>query len=152
MFLHETAKDCQAAALKILEDTLKNANTPPAVTEALCHGIREWTHQPDIPHIRALTAGSLCGPDAVLTTTFHEQVSIGWLHLCLGRISKKWSTAASQYNNPRWTKSQANQWASLVIAGLWRYGKHCGAIEMRYYMVQWQKSKLSNSSRYFRIK
>jgi hypothetical protein len=62
---HKTAKDCQEAALKTLKDALRNANSPPAVIDALCHGIREWTRQPDVPHIRALTAGSLRGPCAV---------------------------------------------------------------------------------------
>jgi hypothetical protein len=80
-------------------------------------------HANQMLHIRALMAGSLCSPDAVLTTAFHEQMSIGWLHLCLGKISTKWSTAASQYSNPRWTKSQADQWSSLIITGIWRYSK-----------------------------
>ncbi len=41
--------------------------------------------------------------------------------MCLGRISKKWASAALQYNTlPHFPESDL-QWASLLVAGLWRF-------------------------------
>jgi hypothetical protein len=68
-----------------------------------------------------LTAGSLQGPDAVLTSTFHEQHrEIGWYHFCLGRISRQWASAVTQYNSTP-LPDAGLQWSSLLIATLWRF-------------------------------
>ncbi len=69
---------------------LDKAGTPFPVVQTLRHGFTAWLQSPTSTDIHSLTAGSLRGPDAVLTTAFHEQVKhIGWYHLCLGRVSKK---------------------------------------------------------------
>ena len=62
-------------------------------------------------------------PDVVLTTAFLEQVRhIGWYHMCLGRVSIKWSLAVQQYDNS-FSRDSGLQWTSLFIAALWRYSK-----------------------------
>jgi hypothetical protein len=73
----------------------------------------------------SLTAGSLQGPDAVLTVAaFHEQGrEIGRLHFSLGRISQKWASAARQYDTLPHQPEADFQWTSLLIAALWRYTK-----------------------------
>jgi hypothetical protein len=74
--------------------------------------------------VRALTAGSLRGADAVLTTAFREQFTfIGWYHLCLGRISKKWALAVQHYVPPRAHTDGSLHWASIFIKALWKYSK-----------------------------
>jgi len=67
--------------------------------DAIRHGFSHWWSAPASFQARSLTAGSLRGPDAVLTAAFHEQgYKIGWLHFGLGRISTKWADAAWCYN------------------------------------------------------
>jgi hypothetical protein len=91
------------------------------VIEAIVHGFTQWSLDPNSCHIRSLTEGSLRGADAVLTSAFHEQVrDIGWFHLCRGRVSTKWASAASQYNATPLPQAGL-QWSSLLIAAKWRY-------------------------------
>ena len=74
--------------------------------------------------MRPLTAGSLQGPDAVLTTAFIEQFrDIGWYYMCLGRASTKWAAAAQQFNTLPKSPDSALHWTSLLIAALWRFSK-----------------------------
>jgi hypothetical protein len=91
---HPDTVNNRQASLDDLERTLHSIDTPQTITAAITYGFENWCHAPPSQHIRALTAGSLRGPDAVLTSAFHEQVrDIGWYHFCVGRISNKWSSA-----------------------------------------------------------
>jgi hypothetical protein len=74
-----------------LQAGLVAIGTPQPVTEAIRYGIEQWSLALDQMSRRAPTAGSLYGPDAVLTSAYWEQHRIGWFNLCLGRISKKWA-------------------------------------------------------------
>jgi len=118
---HPDAKKSRQQSLSDLQDNLRMINTPIPVIEAIIHGYTVWEQDPTRRSIRALTAGSLRGPDAVLTSAFREQFSeIGSLHFNLGRISIKWASAVSQYiDKPAPEMSQL--WASVLIAALWRY-------------------------------
>jgi len=112
--------------LKSLEDlrkTLISILTPEPVVAAIQHGFQQWCQDTSRKHARALTAGSLRGPDAVLTSAFHEQFrDIGWYQLCLGRVSTKWASAVSQYHLTP-LQDGGLQWTSIFIAALWSFSK-----------------------------
>jgi len=69
---HTLAVAARDTNLKMLADTLVNVQTPLPVIDAICHGFSSWA-TPTQCFIRALMAGSLRGPDAILTSAFHEQ-------------------------------------------------------------------------------
>jgi hypothetical protein len=120
---HHDAVNNRQASLDDLERTLHSIDTPQTIIAAITYGFENWCRAPSSQHIRALTAGSLRGPDAVLTSAFHEQVrEIGWYHFCLGRISNKWSSAHHQFSNHT-SNSTSQQWSSLLITALWRYSR-----------------------------
>jgi hypothetical protein len=109
--------------LKEFFNDLDKAGTPIPIVQAIRHGFSHWLQDPASIDIRSLTAGSLQAPDAVLTTAFNEQVRHnGWYHLCLGRVSKKWSLAVQQYDRS-FSRDSGLHWTSLFIAALWRYSK-----------------------------
>jgi hypothetical protein len=109
--------------LEDLYKDLQHSGAPDPIIQAIQHGFSSWNANPQSTNIWALTAGSLYGPDAVLTTAFYEQVHhIGWYHMCLGRVSKKWALAAKQYDITH-SRDGGLQWASVLIAALWRYSK-----------------------------
>ncbi len=120
---HPTAQLQRQQSLEDLAKNLSSISTPIPVIDAIVHGFTQWSLDPNTYQIRSLTAGSLRGPDAVLTTAFHEQVKdIGWFHFCLGRVSTKWASAVCQYTvNP--LPQVAPQWSSLMIAAVWRYSR-----------------------------
>jgi hypothetical protein len=120
---HPTAQLQRHQSLENLTKNLSSISTPIPVIDAIVHGFTQWNLDPNNYQIRSLTAGSLRGPDAVLTTAFYEQVKdIGWFHLCLGKVSTKWASAVCQYNvNP--LPQVGLQWSSLMIAAMWRYSR-----------------------------
>lgn len=112
---HTLAVAARDTNLKMLADTLVNVQTPLPVIDAICHGFSSWA-TPTQCFIRALMAGSLRGPDAILTSAFHEQYNtIGWL----GRSSKKWAAAARQYNPVHKPPDFEEYWMSLLLTALW---------------------------------
>jgi hypothetical protein len=116
------AGDARHAALEDLVKTLHAIQTPDTVIDALEYGFSQWLSNTDPSRVRALTAGSLRGPDAVLTSAFLEQFrDIGWYHLCLGRVSRKWAAAVMQYNSPSQHRYGGLNWSSLFITGLWQF-------------------------------
>jgi hypothetical protein len=124
-----TCPNSEAAAYRLLRldelytDLLK-ANTPPPILAAIKHGFSSWLQNPESTDIKAMTAGSLRGPDAVLTAAFHEQVNhIGWYNFCLDRVSKKWAMAAHQYDSSSPAADGKLQWASILVASLWRLSR-----------------------------
>jgi hypothetical protein len=68
---------------------------------------------------QALTAGSLRGSDAVLTSAFYEHTTdIGWYQMCLGRVSKKWASTVVQSPQPSPPRDGGLNWSSF----------HCGTL------------------------
>ncbi len=125
MFTYNHEKACASRAIGLTQfaDTLLTIRTPQPVIEAILHGFASWNPTDHTP-ARALTAGSLRSPDAVLTTAFHEQYNaIGWLQFCLGRVSKKWAAAVKQYCTEPQPPDFKGYWTSLLIAALWRYSR-----------------------------
>jgi hypothetical protein len=121
---HPSATYHRQTRLAELCKDLDTAGTPLPVVQAVCHGFTKWDSDPTMKSVRALTAGSLRGADAVLTTAFREQFTfIGWYHLCLGRISKKWALAVQHYVPPRAHTDGSLHWASIFIKALWKYSK-----------------------------
>lgn len=120
---HPAAAQFRQNSLEELQQNLRNISTPSPVIEAILHGFTEWEQDPTSHDIRALTAGSLRGPDAVLTSAFHEQLrDIGWLQFCMGRVSLKWASAVTQYTEKPY-EGIGEQWAAALIAALWRYSR-----------------------------
>jgi hypothetical protein len=81
--------------------------------------------------VRSLHTGSLKAGDILLTNAFHEQYhQIGWLHFLLGRISKYWERAYTQYM--ACTATASSHWASFLITNLWICARtmwqHCNHI------------------------
>lgn len=121
---HASAVTTRQQSLQTLLSTLETAHTPSPVLDAIRHGFTSWHLQPTSSHARALTAGSLRGPDAVLTSAFHEQFcNLGWYHFCLGRVSKKWAAAVIQFTLPDRHPYTPLHWTSLLISALWKYSK-----------------------------
>lgn len=48
---HDTAITCCKKALKTLETTLHNTNTPPTVVYSILYGLQEWALSPDMTHL-----------------------------------------------------------------------------------------------------
>jgi hypothetical protein len=112
---HEKALTSRTKSLTQLTDTLLTIRTPQPAIEAILHGFASWNPMDHTP-ARALTAGSLCSPDAVLTTAFHEQYNtIGWFQFCLGRVSKKWAAAVKQYCTDPQPPDFKEYWTSLWV-------------------------------------
>ncbi len=92
--------------------------------DALQYGFTQGWRAPTNPDVRPLTAGSLWGPDAVLTSAFIEQFrEIGWFHMCLGCVNTKWASAGNQYGTHPCTPDADLHWASILVAVLWRFSK-----------------------------
>ena len=70
---HPTAASHRKECLDCLQQTLNNSHTPTQVIDAITYRQGEWTNNPSIQELRVLTAGSLWGADAILTTAFREQ-------------------------------------------------------------------------------
>jgi hypothetical protein len=122
-FDEEEEDEDEPSGLEDLCTDLEKARTPVPIIQALQHGFAHWTSHPDSSDICSLTAGSLRGPDAVLATAFLEQVrNIGWFHLCLGRVSEKWTLATLQYNTTL-SRDSGLHWIFIFIAALWRYSR-----------------------------
>jgi hypothetical protein len=120
---HPTSVANRQTRLEELCKDLETAKTPPPIIQAIKHGFIQWSSSPDSTETRSLTAGSLRGPDAVVTTASLEQVrTIGWYHLCLGRVSKKWAMAAQQYDSAL-TRDGGLQWVSVFIAAILCYSR-----------------------------
>jgi ribonuclease HI len=116
---HPSAASHRQTRLKELYNDLNNASTPIPVVTAVCHRFTVWDSDPTSTNARALTAGSLQGADAVLTSAFREQFSsIGCYHLCLGRISKKWALAVQHYAPTKTHSDDKLHWASIFVAAL----------------------------------
>jgi hypothetical protein len=114
----------QNAALEESIKFLRAIQTPDPVIEAIQHGFHQWLLNRDSTQGRALTAGSLRGPDAVLTSVFIEQFrDIRWYQLCLGRISSKWAPAVLQYHTSSQHRVGGLNWASLFITALWQFSR-----------------------------
>lgn len=104
--------------------TLENAKTPLPVLDAIQYGFTSWLLQPTSTTARAPTAGSLRGPDAILTTAFHVQSRTNcWYHFCLGRVSKMWAAAVAQYTLPDRHPCTQLHWTSLLVSALWQFSK-----------------------------
>ena len=100
--------------LTALLKTLKQVNLDQNIVKTINYGFTAWSKDQQEP-VRPPTAGSLRGPDAVLMTAFHKQYRIlGWYHMCMGRISKKWSAAAMQYTKESDIEHD-EYWASIII-------------------------------------
>ncbi len=124
-------------ALSLLQTDLLAINTPSTVIDAITHGIIEWGKQQQDPNhpVHALTRGSLNGPDMLITMAFTDQLNnIGWSHLLLGRVSRKWGAAAALYGNKQMivhSKLRGLPRPSIVCGNT---PIHCGAIGTPSYM------------------
>jgi len=115
-----SASTHRAAQLHTLEIHLINIQTPREIVRAILHGFREWQYSRQ--RSRALTFGSVYGPDVLLTSAYHEQFhDIGWLNFSLGRISQIWEKAAGAYWSQESKLVDLPYWSSQLIAALW----HC---------------------------
>jgi hypothetical protein len=111
-------------ALLELQNNLIAINTPQEVIKALIHGMLLWIASQQGEHTRptALTAGSLRGPDVLLTMAFVEQFhSIGWYHLLMGRMSAKWGIAVALYNKVSHDSAIPMTWTAHAILQLWKF-------------------------------
>lgn len=114
----------RAQALSILQADLAAINTPSQVIDAINHGTLEWERTQRQPHtsVHAKTRGSLQGPDMLLTMAFTDQFqNIGWLHLLMGRLSRKWGAAVSLYGNKPNDSNFQTMWTAQAITSLWKY-------------------------------
>jgi hypothetical protein len=66
-----SALNHREAQLNTLETHLVNIQTPREIVRAILHGFREW--QDSRQQSRAVTFGSVYGPDVLLTLAYHEQ-------------------------------------------------------------------------------
>jgi hypothetical protein len=83
-----------------------------------------WTGNQRAPQrpVHATTTGSLYGPDILLTSAFTEQYhTIGWYHLFMDHLSKKWSAAAALYHKIPNDFSFSITWTSQLTHVLWKY-------------------------------
>jgi len=121
---HPLASQHHDKEMTTLFRVLQTTHTPQQIIETIQFGFNRWWSDPNSTEARPPTAGSLRGPDAVLTSAFLEQFcDIGWYHMCMGRISTKWALAAAQYNTLPNNPDAALHWASILIAALWRFSK-----------------------------
>jgi len=121
---HSSAVAHRNQCLDKLYHTLTTAQTPEPLLDSLRYGFQTWFSNTPSTLVRAPTAGSLWGPDAVLATAFHEQYhTLGWYHLCLGRVSRKWSQAVTQYTAPARHPYNELHWTSILISALWQFSR-----------------------------
>ncbi len=101
-------------------DTLQKQGTPPFLIKMICHGITWWLSQSDRP-VQAPTEEQLGSSAAILTMAFIKQHhSIGWFHLFLGGLSKKWRQVY-QLLIPTSPFPEAGQhWGVMFISNLWQ--------------------------------
>ena len=100
------------------------SSTPPQVTEAIIYGIKMWINNQNTEQssAHAPTVGSLRGPDVLLTAAFTEQYhSIGWYHMFMGRLGKKWSVAVALYRNVPNDYQSCTIWTTQATTFLWKY-------------------------------
>jgi hypothetical protein len=117
---HPDASQHRQKCLDDLQRTLQHHLTPSPIIDAIIYGF-SIQHR-DTQEVRALTAGSLRGPDAVLTSAFHEQYcDLGWSSMCLRCISRRWASAVTQYSDASSVSDAGIQWSSLLIAALWKF-------------------------------
>jgi hypothetical protein len=121
---HPLASQHHDKEMTTLIKVLQTAYTPQQIIETIQFGFHRWWSDPNSAEARPPTAGSLQGPDAVLTSAFLEQFrDIGWYHMCMGRISTKWALAATKYNTLPNNPDAALHWVLILIAALWRFSK-----------------------------
>jgi len=121
---HPSAVAHRNLSLDKLYRTLEAARTPTLIIDSLCYGFQAWFSNRPPTSVRTPTAGSLSGPSAVLTSAFHKQYhTIGWYHLCLGRVSWKWSKAVLQYTLPDRHPYTELHWTSILISALWQFSR-----------------------------
>jgi hypothetical protein len=66
--------------------------------------------------------GSLRSSHVLLTATFTEQFhTIGWQHLLMGRLSKKWGVAVALLRNDPNNAPVTLRWTAQAINFLWKY-------------------------------
>jgi hypothetical protein len=70
---HGTATQHRHTSLAQLLNTLQAAQTPQPIVDAIQYSFHQWWDSPTSVEVRPLTAGSLRGPDVVLTSAFLEQ-------------------------------------------------------------------------------
>jgi hypothetical protein len=116
--MHLDIRQHRTDALGILAEQLSKIHTPPQIQESILHSFRCWSKEVSSSRPCSLMAGSLCPLDIILTSAFHEQYhQLSWFQFCLGRISKKWATAASGCM----PTLDALLWSSLLISILWGF-------------------------------
>jgi hypothetical protein len=72
--------------------------------------------------VHATTVGSLKGPDILLTAAFTEQFhNIGWYHMLMGRLSKKWGAAVALYHKMPSDSQVSTTWTKQAIQFIWKY-------------------------------
>jgi hypothetical protein len=119
----QTATSTREEQIQQLCNNLLAIHTPEKVIQAVLHGFTQWIHPTRNPP-QAPTAGSLLGPDILLTTAYYEQFhNLGWYQCCLGRISTKWQQAVAAYYKKERKTLDATYRSSLFIAALWNYTK-----------------------------
>jgi hypothetical protein len=114
----------RSKALSLLQTELLSINTPLTVIEAMTHGIIEWGKQQQDPNhpVQAITRGSLSGPDMLLTRAFTDRFNnVGWNHLLLGWLSRKWGAAVALYGNKQNDSTFQTTWTTQSINCLWKY-------------------------------
>jgi hypothetical protein len=114
----------RAKALSIFQADLVAINTPSQVIDAITHGTLEWerTQRQPSTSVHAKTRRSLQGTDMLLTMTFTDQFqNIGWLHLLMGRLSRKWGAAVALYVNRTNDNTFQTTWTAHTITCLWKY-------------------------------
>ena len=76
----------------------------------------ERDHQPEVgPIVRV--------HENIIAEAFANQTEIGWYHMLMGRVSKKWAEANRHICNKEGVKMvQTNEtWTSKVVESMWRY-------------------------------
>jgi len=120
--------------LQQLCTTLTTIYTPEIVTQTILQGFAHWL-TPTHHQSKAPTAGSLRGPDILLTSAYYEQYhTLGRYQCCLGRITNNWQQAVAAYYKMDRKTLDAAHWSSLFIVALWRYTKTLWQHRNEYFM------------------
>jgi hypothetical protein len=104
---------------------------------AINHGIQMWIGTQTDPQLQvhALTAGSLKGPDVLLTAAFTEQLkSIGWYHFLMGRLCRWWGPAVALYNKQPNATSYQTSWTAQTVNSYGSTPAPNGLITIQWYM------------------
>ena len=120
----EGSIESRKASLTELQKNLLTINTPPEVIAAFVYGMEMWEQSQTNPQLQvhALTVGSLRSSHVLLTAAFTEQFhTIGWQHLLMGRLSKKWGIAVAMLRNDLNNTSVSLRWTAQTINFLWKY-------------------------------